>query len=135
MTRSVIVLAAILPAAGQLGGGSAATAGAPVTVRTERYPRPPYSGATYYVYERGGVPICTKLEVCNKYGDCAASYHAGRYRAPEDRGDRCAVRDVARRADPRGQAEAPRVPRALPAHPALAGPPAHPGPAPRPGSG
>ena len=85
MTRSVIVLAAILQAADQLGGGGGAKAGAPVTVRTERYPRPPYSGATYYVYERGGVPICTKLEVCNKYGDCAASYHAGRYRAPEDR--------------------------------------------------
>ena len=84
MTRSVIVLAAILPAADQLGGGGGAKAGAPVTVRTEVYPRPPYSGATYYVYERGGAPICTKLEVCNKYGDCAASYHAGRYRAPED---------------------------------------------------
>jgi hypothetical protein len=85
MTRSVIVLAAILPAADQLGGGSGAKAGAPVTVRTEQYPRPPYSGATYYVYERGGVQICTKLEVCNKYGDCTASYHAGGYRAPEDR--------------------------------------------------
>ena len=85
MTRAVIVLAAILPAAGQ-PGVTAPTAGAAVTVRTEQYPRPPYSGATYYVYERGGAPICTKLAVCNKYGDCAASYHAGRYRAPEDRG-------------------------------------------------
>jgi hypothetical protein len=89
MTGSAIVLAAILPAilpaAGQPGGVNAATAGAPITIRTEQYPRPPYSGATYYVYERGGVPICTKLEVCNKYGDCAASYYAGRYRAAEDR--------------------------------------------------
>ena len=33
------------------------------TVRTESFPRPPYSGATYYVYERTGRTICTKLAV------------------------------------------------------------------------
>lgn len=54
------------------------------TVRTERYPRPPYSGATYYIYERAGAAICTKLEVCNKFGDCHASYHQGSYKTAED---------------------------------------------------
>ena len=33
---------------------------ADITVRTENYPRPPYSGATYYIYERDGQTICTK---------------------------------------------------------------------------
>lgn len=54
------------------------------TVRTETFPRPPYSGATYYVYERAGRTICTKLAVCNKFDQCETSYVAGAFRAPED---------------------------------------------------
>ncbi|BDL40517.1 hypothetical protein [Methylorubrum sp. GM97] len=47
-------------------------------------PRPPYSGATYYVYERAGQTICTKLAVCNKFDQCETSYVPGAFRAPED---------------------------------------------------
>ena len=57
---------------------------APITVRTESYPRPPYSGATYYIYEQSGQAICTKLEVCNKFDECSAQYFKGAYRAKED---------------------------------------------------
>jgi hypothetical protein len=56
----------------------------PITIRTESYPRPPYSGATYYIYEQSGRTICTKLEVCNKFGDCSAQYVKGAYRTKED---------------------------------------------------
>lgn len=55
-----------------------------ITVRTERYPRPPYSGATYYIYERDGEAICTKLEVCNKYDDCETQYKKGAFKEGED---------------------------------------------------
>jgi hypothetical protein len=60
------------------------SAAAPITVRTESYPRPPYSSATYYIYEQSGRTICTKLEVCNKFGNCGAQYVKGGYRARED---------------------------------------------------
>ncbi len=60
-------------------------AAAPITVRTESYPRPPYSGATYYIYEQSGRTICTKLEVCNKFDQCSAQYFKGAYREKEDR--------------------------------------------------
>ena len=68
--------ASILPAPTPMSG---------VTVRTENYPRPPYSGATYYIYEREGVPICTKLEVCNKFDNCTISYRRGAFKDPEDK--------------------------------------------------
>ena len=55
-----------------------------ITVRTENYPRPPYSGATYYIYERGDEVICTKLEVCNKYDDCSTEYRKGTFKEEED---------------------------------------------------
>ena len=55
-----------------------------ITVRTERFPRPPYSGATYYIYERGGEVICTKLEVCNKYDQCDTEYRKGTFKEEED---------------------------------------------------
>ena len=55
-----------------------------ITVRTENYPRPPYSGATYYIYERDGETICTKLEVCNKYDDCSTTYKKGVFKEEED---------------------------------------------------
>lgn len=63
---------------------AAATQQSRITVRTENYPRPPYSGATYYIYERDGEVICTKLEVCNKYDDCSIEYKKGRYKDEED---------------------------------------------------
>ena len=62
----------------------AAAEDGPTTIRTESYPRPPYSGATYYVYERGGRTICTKLSVCNKYDQCQTTYRRGAYREPLD---------------------------------------------------
>jgi len=58
-----------------------------ITVRTERYPRPPYSGAEYYIYERNGAIICTKLKVCNKYDQCETVYKKGAYKDPEDIGE------------------------------------------------
>lgn len=65
-------------------GTACAADHAPITIRTETYPRPPYSGATYYVYERDGKVICTKLAVCDKYDHCDTSYHAGAFKEPED---------------------------------------------------
>jgi hypothetical protein len=55
-----------------------------ISVRTENFPRPPYSGATYYIYERNGEVICTKLEVCNKFDDCDTEYRKGVYKDPID---------------------------------------------------
>lgn len=55
-----------------------------ITVRTENFPRPPYSGATYYIYERDGQTICTKLEVCNKFNDCDVTYKKGSFKEEED---------------------------------------------------
>lgn len=56
----------------------------PTFIRTENYPRPPYSGATYYIYERDDEIICTKLEVCNKYDQCSTEYKKGPYKTDED---------------------------------------------------
>lgn len=55
-----------------------------IKIRTENYPRPPYSGATYYIYEREGETICTKLEVCNKYNNCSTIYTKGAFKEEED---------------------------------------------------
>lgn len=55
-----------------------------ITIRTESYPRPPYSGATYYFYESAKLVICTKLEVCNKFGECDVDYKSGLFREEED---------------------------------------------------
>lgn len=55
-----------------------------IYIRTENYPRPPYSGATYYIYERDDEIICTKLEVCNKYDQCSTTYKKGAYKTDED---------------------------------------------------
>jgi hypothetical protein len=79
----LIVAACLLTVLSPLPAGGA-RGESPITIRTGRYPRPPYSGATYYIYERGGRALCTKLEVCNKFGDCASTYHRGRYRDAED---------------------------------------------------
>jgi len=55
-----------------------------VYIRTENYPRPPYSGATYYIYERNAQVICTKLEECSKYGQCSVRYVNGAYKDDQD---------------------------------------------------
>jgi hypothetical protein len=55
-----------------------------IEIRTERYPRPPYSSAVYYIYERDGKDICTKLEMCDKFDSCESKYVLGSYKAPED---------------------------------------------------
>lgn len=55
-----------------------------ITVRTENYPRPPYSGATYYLYESDDKVICTKLEVCNKFNECSTTYKKGAFKEDED---------------------------------------------------
>jgi hypothetical protein len=55
-----------------------------ISIRTENYPRPPYSGATYYIYERDGGVICTKLEVCNKYNYCSTTYEKGAFKEDVD---------------------------------------------------
>jgi hypothetical protein len=55
-----------------------------ISIRTERYPRLPYSSATYYIYERGGKDICTKLEVCDKFDSCESKYVLGSYKSQED---------------------------------------------------
>jgi hypothetical protein len=72
-----------------LSAGAAAAqkgmAGKPtITIRTENFPRPPYSGATYYIYEQDDEVICTKLEVCNKFGVCSTVYRKGRFKEEED---------------------------------------------------
>ena len=61
-----------------------------MTVRTETFARPPYSGATYYFYERAGQTICTKLAVCNKYDHCSVSYTAGAFKDDQDKASRAA---------------------------------------------
>lgn len=57
-----------------------------VTVRTEKYPRLPYSEATYFIYERDGQTVCTELAVCDKFDACETEYHAGSYKASADSG-------------------------------------------------
>lgn len=57
-----------------------------MTVRTEIFARPPYSEATYYIYESDGRTVCTKLSVCNKYDQCRTQYVPGAFREPEDTG-------------------------------------------------
>ena len=75
------IIAALVAAAAPAAQAAASDT---VTVRTENFPRPPYSGATYYIYERGGRTICTKLEVCNKFDQCDRHYTAGVFEDPED---------------------------------------------------
>jgi len=55
-----------------------------ISIRTENFPRPPYSGATYYIYEQNGEVICTKLRVCNKYDQCNTEYKKGSYKDEMD---------------------------------------------------
>lgn len=55
-----------------------------ITIRTKSYPRPPYSGATYYIYERDNQIICTKVETCNKYDNCSSEYNKGEWKDQMD---------------------------------------------------
>ena len=59
----------------------------PIYIRTEGYARPPYSGATYFIYERGGEVICTKLSECSKNSDCEITYRKGVYKDEIDGGE------------------------------------------------
>jgi hypothetical protein len=87
---ALIVLAlGLVHSASDAADATSATIGAlnpaeQITIRTEIYPRPPYSGATYYFYEKNGQLICTKLEVCNKFGECTIAYKKGKYIEQED---------------------------------------------------
>ena len=54
------------------------------TVRTETFARPPYSGATYYIYERDGRTICTKVAVCNKIDQSDTQYVPDAFHDPQD---------------------------------------------------
>lgn len=54
------------------------------TVRTKSYPRPPYSGATYYIYERDSKVVCTKVVTCNKYEQCSSVYKKGEWKDEMD---------------------------------------------------
>ena len=89
MKTQTLVLATIIAAAAALTFGDTVQADKlgqkkQTFVRTENYPRPPYSGATYYIYERAGKVICTKLEVCNKFGDCEKTYKKGSFKEDLD---------------------------------------------------
>lgn len=89
MKPQTLVLATITAAAAALTFGDIVQADKlgqkkQTFVRTENYPRPPYSGATYYIYERDGKVICTKLEVCNKFGDCEKTYKKGSFKEDLD---------------------------------------------------
>lgn len=84
MRIAVIVIALMVAGIFVWPEAEATTQKSDITIRTENYPRPPYSGATYYIYEREGEVICTKLEVCNKYDDCDRTYKKGAFKEDED---------------------------------------------------
>ena len=89
MKKQTLVLATMIAAVAALSFGGIARANKigqkkKTYVRTENFPRPPYSGATYYIYERDGEVICTKLEVCNKFGDCEKTYKKGSFKDEVD---------------------------------------------------
>lgn len=81
---SAFLLAVFALNGSELPGAEAATQQGRIFVRTENFPRPPYSGATYYIYERDDRVICTKLEVCNKYDQCETTYKKGAFKEEED---------------------------------------------------
>ena len=85
----ILLVLAIVPKTVHAAGATKAaigvsTSATEITIRTESYPRPPYSGATYYFYEKGSQLICTKLEVCNKFSECTIDYKKGHYNEQED---------------------------------------------------
>ena len=84
VTLIVIVIIAAVIVISEPVHSQAAAQNDRITIRTEIYPRPPYSGATYYIYERGGEVVCTKLRVCNKYDNCETEYRKGSFKEDED---------------------------------------------------
>jgi hypothetical protein len=78
------LIAGVMMTASELTAVGAVEQKARISIRTENYPRPPYSGATYYIYEREGEVICTKLRVCNKYDQCSTEYKKGSYKDEMD---------------------------------------------------
>jgi predicted lipoprotein with Yx(FWY)xxD motif len=84
LPSSIVLALASVVAIPAMAASSDATA--TITVRTETFARPPYSGATYYVYERDGRTVCTKLAVCNKYDQCSTRYVPGAFRDEDDTG-------------------------------------------------
>lgn len=84
MRITAIFFTALVVVGSSLSVDVAAQQRGAISVRTENFPRPPYSGATYYIYERDGKTICTKLEVCNKFDDCDVSYNKGSFKEDED---------------------------------------------------
>ncbi|GAB3003881.1 hypothetical protein GCM10010960_14360 [Arenimonas maotaiensis] len=86
MTRRLVFLALCFVAG--LAPATAVTAkesNSGITIRTEQYPRPPYSEAKYFIYEKAGTTVCAKLQVCNKYDECQSSYRRGSYKAATGR--------------------------------------------------
>lgn len=106
MRKILVLVVTLISAASVVSGPSlfatSASQTGRITIRTENYPRPPYSGATYYIYERDGEVICTKLQVCNKYDDCETEYKKGSYKDELD----------IETGDPYGQTKAVLIPRA-----------------------
>lgn len=88
MRKTLITIIALLTAGFAINGSDLLLVTAAqhnrISIRTENYPRPPYSGATYYIYERDGEVICTKLRVCNKYDQCSTEYRKGVFKEEED---------------------------------------------------
>lgn len=85
LSCSIVVQCSNISAQQSVTEGKATNAA--IVIRTENYPRPPYSGATYYYYERGGQVICTKLEVCNKFNYCTSNYWKGFHKEEQDVAD------------------------------------------------
>ena len=65
----------------------AAAGDSDITIRTEAggFSRGTNSGATYFIYERNGSTICTKIQTCNKYDECENEYFSGAYRDELDK--------------------------------------------------
>lgn len=84
MMKNIAIVTLMLVTLASAANASAEPASGQITIRTESFPRPPYSGATYYIYEQRGEIICTKLEVCNKYDECSTEYIRGRYKSEVD---------------------------------------------------
>ena len=83
--RSTALGIVLLAAFGSSEAAASPVEDEPVTIRTETYRRPSYSDATYFLYERDGEAVCTKLVVCNRYtAACRTVYARGAFRAYVD---------------------------------------------------
>jgi hypothetical protein len=85
LAASAAALGLLLAALGSTGAAASPDEDEPVTIRTETYRRLSYSDATYFIYERDGETVCTKLVVCNHYtAACRTVYARGAFRAYVD---------------------------------------------------